>query len=400
MHHQGFEFAILYWHYGRLYLFIFFYLRILLVFSFCIFVIYFLFFNCSDEILFSTFLPVKINKSFFTTTLPKGPPVSSWREDRTLKSGNNFYLMEVLTICSYSRQQKLDPWFVTGFTDGEGCFILSIVENKNYKVGWRVQTLFSIELNSRDGDLLKQIQTFFSGVGSISKKSKNNSIQFLVRSTEDMKIILKHFDNYPLITEKWSDFYLLKKAYNIIESKEHLTFEGFLKILSIRASMNRGLSPKLKLAFPDVVQAIRPAVLDKKIQDPHWLAGFTSAEGCFQIRIFKSKTNIGEAALLIFSVAQHLRDEQLIKSFIAYLQCGRVEIRKDNTVEYKVTKLNDTINKIIPFFLKYLVIGVKYQDFTDWCKVAEMMKDKKHLTEEGLEQIKKIKDGINKERKI
>jgi len=179
----------------------------------------------------------------------------------------------------------------------------------------------------------------------------------------------------------------------MIEGNEHLTFEGFIKILSIRASMNRGLSPKLKLAFPDVVPAIRPAVLDKKIKDPRWLAGFTSAEGCFQIKILKSKTNIGEAVLLIFSIAQHSRDEQLIKSFIDYFQCGRVEIRKDNIVEYKVTKLNDIINKIIPFFLKYLVMGVKYQDFTDWSKVADLIKDKKHLTNEGLEQIKKNKSS-------
>ena len=108
-----------------------------------------------------------------------------------------------------------------------------------------------------------------------------------------------------------------------MERQEHLTLDGFRKILSIRASMNRGLSPELKLAFPDVVPVIRPAVSDKKVKDPHWLAGFTSAEGCFHIRIFKSKTNIGEAVLLIFSLAQHSRDEQLIKSFIYYFQCGR-----------------------------------------------------------------------------
>ena len=67
-------------------MFIFFCLRILLGFSFCIFVFYFLFFNCSDEILFLTFLPIKPQKSSYTTTLqPKG------------EGDNNSYLMEVLT---------------------------------------------------------------------------------------------------------------------------------------------------------------------------------------------------------------------------------------------------------------------------------------------------------------
>jgi hypothetical protein len=30
---------------------------------------------------------------------------------------------------------KLDPWFITGFTDAEGCFTLSIVRNNKMKAG-------------------------------------------------------------------------------------------------------------------------------------------------------------------------------------------------------------------------------------------------------------------------
>jgi len=29
----------------------------------------------------------------------------------------------------------LNPWFVTGFTDAEACFRISIIKNKNYKPG-------------------------------------------------------------------------------------------------------------------------------------------------------------------------------------------------------------------------------------------------------------------------
>jgi hypothetical protein len=56
--------------------------------------------------------------------------------------------------------------------------------------------------------------------------------------------------------------------------------------------------------------------------------------------------------------------------------------------------------KIIPFFVKYSIIGVKSLDFYDWCKVAELMKEKKHLTNEGLTQIRKIKAAMNTGRKI
>ena len=49
---------------------------------------------------------------------------------------------------------------------------------------------------------------------------------------------------------------------------------------------------------------------------------------------------------------------------------------------------------IIPFFDKYKIIGVKSEDFEDFKKVTELMKNKAHLTAppvEGLEKIRLIK---------
>ena len=70
-----------------------------------------------------------------------------------------------------------------------------------------------------------------------------------------------------------------------------------------------------------------------------------------------------------------------------------------NVINYKVTTLCDITQNIIPFFKKHPIEGVKSEDFADWCKVAEIMKQKKHLTVDGLEKIKKIKAGMNRGRK-
>jgi hypothetical protein len=76
---------------------------------------------------------------------------------------------------------------------------------------------------------------------------------------------------------------------DLINRKEHLTMEGLLNIVSIKASMNQGLSSQLKEAFP-IISVARPLVLDKKIKDPFWLAGFATAEACFYVGIFKSSS--------------------------------------------------------------------------------------------------------------
>ena len=53
---------------------------------------------------------------------------------------------------------------------------------------------------------------------------------------------------------------------------------------------------------------------------------------------------------------------------------------------------------MIPFFELYPLIGIKQKDFLDWCKVARLMKDKLHLTHEGLNVIWTIKKGMNNSR--
>jgi LAGLIDADG endonuclease len=56
---------------------------------------------------------------------------------------------------------KLNPWFVTGFTDAEGCFGLYIYKNANYKTGWFISLVFQISLHEKDKIILEQIQNYF-----------------------------------------------------------------------------------------------------------------------------------------------------------------------------------------------------------------------------------------------
>jgi hypothetical protein len=93
-------------------------------------------------------------------------------------------------------------------------------------------------------------------------------------------------------------------------------------------------------------------------------------------------------------VGQHSRDAELIKSFAKYLSCGGVS-EKAYLVEFIVTKLSDILDKIIPFFDKYPLQGNKRFNYADFYKVAMLMKDKAHLTPEGLALIEEIKTGMN-----
>ena len=178
-------------------------------------------------------------------------------------------------------------------------------------------------------------------------------------------------------------------------NKEHLREEGLRKIVAIKASMNRGLSDDLKTAFKDVVPVIRPIVENINIYDPSWLAGFVSGEGCFYVYIGESSTHKPkESVTLYFTLTQHTGDELLMRNIMEYFGCGKIYKSKES-FRYRVTKLLDIETKIIPFFKKYPILGVKSKDFADFCKVVALVKDGKHLTREGMNEIHKIKAKMN-----
>lgn len=313
-------------------------------------------------------------------------------------------------------KSSFNPFWVTGFADGESSFSVSIRRNQKYATGWNVELCFQICLHKRDKALLEQIKNYFgslsapseqltspahgSSVGNIYKHGAN-LIQYRVQSVKDLAVIINHFDKWRLISQKLKDYLLFKLVFKLVKNKEHLTQEGLRNIVSIKASLNLGLSDELKVAFPieHIIPISIPLIKNNKVQDNNWLGGFIAAEGCFFIRLLKSaKHQLKERVTLIFMLTQHQRDEGLMRSLVDYLGCGNIYINKD-IINYRVDKFLDIEGKLIPHLNKCNIMGVKSLDFKDWF-AAELIQNKDHLTKEGLEQIRKIKSGMNRGRII
>lgn len=142
---------------------------------------------------------------------------------------------------------------------------------------------------------MEKIQIFFKSVGNIQINA-DYSITYAVTRIKDISNnIIPHFEKYPLLTQKQADFELFKKVVELMKNKEHLTKEGLQKIVSIKASLNKGLPEKLKVAYPEIIPVSKPEVKLSENIDKNWLAGFVDAEGSFVVSIYKSKTKIGYA---------------------------------------------------------------------------------------------------------
>ena len=140
--------------------------------------------------------------------------------------------------------------------------------------------------------------------------------------------------------------------------------------------------------------------VNEQIKDPNWLAGFVDGDGCFAIEAYTSPeyklgTNVG----LSFQIVQHSRDKNLLESFASYLGCGRyVSRRNEEGGAFVVKNFNDIESKIIPFFDKYPLKSNKAKDFEDFKLAAQIIKEKRHLTQEGLDEILQIRSGMNRGR--
>jgi hypothetical protein len=301
-----------------------------------------------------------------------------------------------------SLEPKLNPYWVTGFADGESTFTLKISRGGTALSGWNVTPEFKIELHTRDTVLLRKIHSFF-GVGTVSERGTRNMAVYSVQSARAIaNVIIPHFDKYPLITQKKADYLLFKQAVNLLlNCKARSSIGGMKNIISIRASMNKGLTDVLKMNFPDILSVPRPVISFEGIPNPNWLSGFVDGEGYFCVRYIQNKNySTGFNVILVFSISQHVRDEVLLTKFIDYLGCGRIEraSTRPDAVNFAVSKFSDIKEKIIPFFLSYPLHGVKYWDYCDFAKVAKIMEDKGHFTSEGLKKINYLKSGMNSQR--
>ena len=114
----------------------------------------------------------------------------------------------------------LDPWYVTGFVEGEGSFTYS-------RNGRQLALYFGIKLTEADEPILEAIRDFFGGIGSIYYVQPRagaggkgaGAAYYRVCRREQLPVVVEHFDTYPLRGGKlasyriWREMVLLKQQF-------------------------------------------------------------------------------------------------------------------------------------------------------------------------------------------
>jgi len=86
--------------------------------------------------------------------------------------------------------------------------------------------------------LLREIHAFF-GVGNITENENLNNVIYSVQSRRDLtNVIIPHFDQYPLITQKKADYLLFKQAIEMLNLNVQSDISGIQDIIGLKAAIN------------------------------------------------------------------------------------------------------------------------------------------------------------------
>ncbi len=158
----------------------------------------------------------------------------------------------------------LDPWYVTGLIDGEGCFCL-IVNTENKKRKHSISTYrywvvdFSLHMREDDRPILEKVQKFFQA-GRLNAIVKHGAVHFNIRDRMDIITkLIPHFEKYPLQAKKQKDFLLWKEAVLILEQSktrkkslfdgQHLSQPEEERLYSIKDLLAQRLSGRLQAEY-------------------------------------------------------------------------------------------------------------------------------------------------------
>ncbi len=133
--------------------------------------------------------------------------------------------------------------------------------------------------------------------------------------------------------------------------------------------------------------------------DAQWIVGFVDGEGCFHIGINPhSSMATGFQVLPEFTVVQHRRNIKVLYALKAYFDCGVVRVNHGDRMAYRVRSIEHLAHRICPFFLKHPLKTSKNIDFLKFRDVVLLCQAGMHLTDDGLEKIRKLASEINRGR--
>lgn len=125
--------------------------------------------------------------------------------------------------------------------------------------------------------------------------------------------------------------------------------------------------------------------------DPYYVTGLCDAESSFTISIIKKNNKYYPK--LIFKLNLHNRDKFLLEKLVKFFGVGKIYNNQSSSCQLAFQTITE-LGVIIDHFNNYPLVSKKLADFKFFAQAFVLFKAKKHLTEEGLQEIVNLRASM------
>lgn len=153
--------------------------------------------------------------------------------NKFLLAFNSNYLVPIQYILSHNSLSLNNSWLL-GFTEAEGCFTISILNNSNaFKTRFILTQKGDINL-----PIFAEILQLFN-TGTIEGHSKKDNYSYIVSGLKNVSLLYFYFDKFKFLGIK-GESYLAFKYLNLrLTNKEHLNMELRNELIYLSHNINR-----------------------------------------------------------------------------------------------------------------------------------------------------------------
>lgn len=139
-----------------------------------------------------------------------------------------------------------------------------------------------------------------------------------------------------------------------------------------------------------------------------WVVGFVDGEGCFSIGFVKQPNRArrrgyrtGYQVVHRFVVTQGARSAASLEALREFFGVGRIYMNrrydnhKEHLMQFHVSRRDELIDTVIPFFDQHRLVTSKQQDFEGFKRCMDIVESGAHRSASGLIQIARIAETMN-----
>jgi hypothetical protein len=135
----------------------------------------------------------------------------------------------------FNNSSDFNNHWLAGFSDADASFQIKILKRNT-----RIEIRLNYQIDQKDNELLMLIKNFVGG--NIGYRRNQNTYYYGSTCFGSAKKVINYFNKFHMLSNKHVNYLKWRKAYSIIQDKDHLNKKGLNKIIKLKDKMNRSLN--------------------------------------------------------------------------------------------------------------------------------------------------------------